>query len=288
MLYVDIKEMKILIVEDNRINQAVLLGVLSNKGLSADVAGNGIEALSALNGAPDNAPYQLIIMDCQMPKMDGYEATKAIRSGKAKQVHCDVPIIAMTANTMKGDRDKCIAVGMTDYTTKPVDADILHEKIANCVGRDLGKPESNKISQQSVLPTPEKKGCCKSSEGNDIEKNNSLSIDKSIVWDKDGFLKRIRNNEKLAKQLISLFIKDMPALQYELIEAMRSENFDDIVAFAHKMKGSSRNLGGNNLADIAREIEKSARIKNSNEILSLQSDLTNEFEVLIQVLNEFL
>jgi len=286
--YVDSKEMKILIVEDNRINQAVLLGVLSNKGLSADVAGNGIEALSALNSCPDNTPYELIIMDCQMPKMDGYDTTRAIRSGKAKQVHCDVPIIAMTANTMEEDREKCLAAGMNDYTTKPVDADILHEKIAYWLDVDLEKPQSENVNQPSIRSTVGKNDSFKSSEGNNIEKNNSLSLDKSLIWDKDVFFKRIRNNEKLAKQLISLFLNEMPALLDELIEAMIREDFEDIVAFAHKIKGSSRNLGGNNFADIARDIEKSARIKNRNEILSLQNDLTSEFDVLIQALNEFL
>ncbi len=120
---------RILMVEDNQINQVVALGILESIGLTADVAANGIEALEALKMAPDNKPYTLILMDCQMPEMDGYEATRQIRSGKAYARNKDIPIVAMTANAMKGDKEQCLLAGMSDYLSKPIDVLLLEEKL---------------------------------------------------------------------------------------------------------------------------------------------------------------
>ncbi len=127
-------EVRILLVEDNAINQMVALNVLEDMSLNADVAGNGVEAIASLNAAPHTAPYQVILMDCQMPEMDGYEATRQIRLGKAGSVNQDIPIIAMTANAMKGDKEKCLVAGMNDYLTKPIDTDVLAAKLNQWLG----------------------------------------------------------------------------------------------------------------------------------------------------------
>lgn len=120
---------KILLVEDNRINQEVALGLLRKIGHRADVAKNGVHALDLLAKRQLSAPYQLILMDCQMPEMDGYQATIAIRTNDIYQASSKVNIIAMTANTMKGDQEKCLAVGMNDYLAKPINPSLLAEKI---------------------------------------------------------------------------------------------------------------------------------------------------------------
>jgi PAS domain S-box-containing protein len=123
------KHSRLLLVEDNQINQLVALGVLEGMGLTADVAANGYEALDLLNKAPDNKPYTLILMDCQMPEMDGYEATRQIRSGKAGARYQELAIMAMTANAMKGDKEQCLMAGMNDYLSKPIDSELLKEKL---------------------------------------------------------------------------------------------------------------------------------------------------------------
>ncbi|MFC3149410.1 PAS domain S-box protein [Litoribrevibacter euphylliae] len=112
---------RLLLVEDNYINQAVAQGILEGLGLTCDIAGNGIEAIAALHQAPEDAPYTLVFMDCQMPEMDGYQATTEIRNGAAGERFKDISIVAMTANAMKGDREKCLQAGMNDYLSKPVD-----------------------------------------------------------------------------------------------------------------------------------------------------------------------
>jgi len=110
------KKIRILLVEDNRINQKVALTMLRKIGYRADSATNGLEAIDALK----KTNYDLVFMDCQMPELDGYEATRRIRKFKSEATDYTIPIIAMTAHAMKGDRDKCIEAGMDDYLTKPV------------------------------------------------------------------------------------------------------------------------------------------------------------------------
>ncbi len=120
---------RLLLVEDNIINQTVVEGVLSEVGLSVDVVCNGEEALQMLKMALEKDHYSLIIMDCQMPVMDGYVATQLIRQGEAGECYKDIPIIAMTANSMQGDERKCLEAGMSDYLSKPVNAPLFYEKL---------------------------------------------------------------------------------------------------------------------------------------------------------------
>ncbi|MBV1874727.1 MAG: response regulator [Gammaproteobacteria bacterium] len=116
---------RLLLVEDNAINQLVALGILEDFGFSVDVADNGLAAITALQQTDETAPYALILMDCQMPIMDGYKATQNIRNGDAGDHNRDIIIVAMTANVMQGDREKCIDSGMNDYLSKPIDEKLL-------------------------------------------------------------------------------------------------------------------------------------------------------------------
>jgi len=122
---------KILLVEDNHFNQEVVSMLLQEFGLNIDVAENGVDALEAMKSNPGE--YDLILMDCQMPEMDGYEASEKIRGGIAGQDYAEVPIIALTANAMEGDKEKCLAAGMSDYVSKPIDGEVLIQKISQWI-----------------------------------------------------------------------------------------------------------------------------------------------------------
>ena len=121
-----LKQTRILLVEDNKVNQLVAKGLFNKLGLKLEFAFNGIETLEVMKDANKaNHPYTIIFMDCLMPEMDGYEATRQIRNGKAGEAYKQIPIIAMTANAMKGDRERCLEVGMNDYLAKPIKLEIL-------------------------------------------------------------------------------------------------------------------------------------------------------------------
>ena len=107
---------RILLAEDNITNQQVAMGALKRMGLMADVVSSGAEAVKAL----ESLPYDLVLMDCQMPEMDGYEASRLIRNPQSAVINHHIPIIAMTANAMKGDRERCLEAGMNDYVSKPI------------------------------------------------------------------------------------------------------------------------------------------------------------------------
>ena len=120
---------KVLLVEDNRINQQVAMGILKRLGYKSEIAVNGIEALKMLKNVGESSPFEVVLMDCQMPEMDGYQATRAIRSCKDGSINKDIPIIAMTANAMVGDKEACLDAGMDDYLAKPIDYMLLEQKI---------------------------------------------------------------------------------------------------------------------------------------------------------------
>jgi CheY-like chemotaxis protein len=127
---------RLLIAEDNIVNQKVALAILKKLGYQADAVSNGKEALAALR----KHSYDLVLMDCQMPEMDGYEAAALIREPQSGIRNHQIPIIALTAHAMKGDRDKCLAGGMNDYISKPVKITMVAEVLEKWLGRRQGEP----------------------------------------------------------------------------------------------------------------------------------------------------
>ena len=126
--------MRILVAEDNRVNQRVVLAQLAELGHNAVAVGNGFEALAAL----DEIEYDAVLMDCQMPEMDGYEATRQIRRHEKEGRR--TPIIAMTASAMAGDRERCLAAGMDDYISKPIKLHVVAAVLERWLGRVAEEP----------------------------------------------------------------------------------------------------------------------------------------------------
>ncbi|MGH1372672.1 MAG: response regulator [Cellvibrionaceae bacterium] len=275
------KSVRILLVEDNHINQAVALGVLEDFGLISDVAGNGIEALIAIKDAADMAPYHLVLMDCQMPDMDGYEATRQLREGVAGERAIEMPIIAMTANAMKGDREKCIDAGMSDYLTKPIDNDELEAMLIKWLPSELQRP-TEEIEASSVEAETVDNFAASDKQPKDG------AFDDSELWDKAGAMKRVRGKEERLIYLVELFVKDMPGRVETLQSALTGGDLNIVVEQAHAIKGISANLGALKLTDIAGELEQMGRSSDASASGVLSDSLQLHFSDVFRVLEHYL
>lgn len=262
------KSVHVLLVEDNVINQEVALGMLKGLGYVVDVASNGEIAINMLEQVEADSPYDVVLMDCQMPVMDGYAASKKIRSGTTKIPNPSLPIIAMTANAMKGDREKCVAAGMDDYISKPVVAENLKAMLVKWVGiegrvHDVAPVE---IHEEVVESSP-----------SEVDPGKQ-------VWDRKGFMERIGNSEQLASRLIEVFRETMPNELMDLEEEIMSGNTDAAGRIAHKIKGSSGSLGAMLLSNTAQEIEMAGRENDSLKQKELLEDLKSNYEDFVAVI----
>jgi CheY-like chemotaxis protein/HPt (histidine-containing phosphotransfer) domain-containing protein len=259
------KNINILLVEDSRINQAVMMGILSSWGMSADIANNGQEAIDILTKQKDLF-YQIVLMDCQMPIMDGYEASQAIRSGQIQTLPHDIPIIAMTGNAMEGDKEKCLAAGMNDYLSKPVDATMLLEKIQHW----LNIANTNSITETNV------------------DQAASVVLTESDTWQYNQLLVRMRNNQAMIKKLIELFIEDNGQVKAQLKHAIEKNNLAEVKSIAHKIKGSARNLSFINLGDTLNAIELSAKEQKVDNLSEHYRQFIREYDNLMPLLTKYI
>jgi len=296
---------RVLIVEDNRVNQAVLLGILANLHAETDVAVNGIDALDKLNQSSHDLPFQLVIMDCQMPEMDGYETTKEIRRGSAGDRYSTIPIIALTANAMRGDRERCLEAGMNDYIAKPVDAEVVNGTLLKWLNIHTSKkdPSDLEINLNSKLEEVSNRV-----NSGDIKRNENLkqyeqptqsdnptrepaaqngeSYTRSAVWDKQNFLQRIQSNQQLAQKLIDLYLEDTPQLLNSLSQSIRNNDFIQTKAHAHKLKGASNNIGAQRIAGLSVKIELLAENQDKQSIEAHIVQTREQFELFNQTVHE--
>ncbi len=214
---------KILIAEDNPVNQLVAVKILEKLGYKADVAVNGAEAIEFLS----KIAYDIVFMDCQMPVMDGYDASRAIRSGKGNVLNSKVTIIAMTANALKGDKEKCIESGMDDYISKPVTPGMLSEMVEKWVSAVSEKEEIR------IEP---------------------LLCDSTFRQDKleDDF----GDDIETIKELISLFIATAEKNLRELSIAVHEGVTAKIKILSHTLKGSALNIGADDFANACGRLEQ--------------------------------
>ncbi len=252
---------RILLVEDNRVNQMVASGLLQNLGLSADIANNGQEALEMLEKSAEDQPYSLILMDCQMPVLDGYAATGKIRSGEAGERYHSIPIIAMTANAMEGDRDQCLLSGMSDYLSKPIDSERLYNMLCKWIAVE-GDPDSTDISSEPVQ-------------------------EQHADWDKQAALKRFKGKAKRILPLIELFLEDMPQRLEELKQAIAAQKQDEARIAAHTIKGVAANLSGLSLQKLAAEMEADARQADWSALEQKLPELAQRYQQLAEKLTRY-
>ncbi|HEX3532412.1 MAG TPA: ATP-binding protein [Thermoanaerobaculia bacterium] len=220
---------RILIAEDNPVNQLVVLEQLKSLGFEATAVSNGIEALAAL----EETDYDLVLMDCQMPEMDGYEATRRMREKSGDR--WQVPVIALTAHAMRGDREKCLAAGMNDYIAKPFRVETLSQVLV----RWLPAEDAAAAPDAAALPAG---GARRAVSREILESLRSLG--------------RAAGRDVL-RELVETF-RSQPYLA-ALRELLASRDRQSLERRAHSLKGSSGALGALRLAELCGELERSAR-----------------------------
>ncbi len=218
-------EGKVLLTEDNLVNQEVALAMLQSLGLRVEVANNGMEALKCL----DQQTFDLVLMDCHMPIMDGFEATQKIREREMANSSSKLPIIALTANAVVGDRENCIARGMDDYLSKPFTLEQLYKLLVEWL------PKHNPLNEPPRITAP------------------TLDIDKKVIAQlrhlKPGLLARV----------IDLYLEGSPNLLKEMEASLLQKDAISLYKIAHSLKNSSANLGIGALTNLFRELETAGR-----------------------------
>jgi two-component system, sensor histidine kinase and response regulator len=244
----------ILLAEDNRVNQTVAMRMLKKLGHSVVLANNGKEALSLL--AVES--FDLVLMDLQMPEMDGLSATKCIRTQEqASGVH--LPIIAMTAHAMKGDRERCLAAGMDEYVSKPVQVQELRDAISVALG----------TRRQSVSNRPEQ-----------FEARFVRPPDPGL-WNPSATLEKLGGDETLLHEVVDIFLMETPRKIAALRLAIQQNNADSVQNTAHSLKGELGYLGLSKISQMARELEEAGRKNDLQSAVNIFRSLEPELASLL-------
>ena len=241
------KTMKILLAEDNTVNRKVALLQLGKLGYKADAVANGAEAVEAAR----RIRYDIILMDCHMPEMDGFEATRQLRSDPAT---AQIRIVAMTANAMKGDREKCIDAGMDDYMTKPVNLELLKTVLNN--------------TNTSVDPEP-KPDSPKRLNADTLNQLRELSIPGEL---------------DALQECVDIFLQTAPENLNDLRTRSAAGELPLVARSAHSLKGSSGNVGGDRLSDLCLQLERAALESDQATVEGLLDQIDREYSELTKLL----
>jgi two-component system sensor histidine kinase/response regulator len=247
---VELPPLKILLAEDSLVNQKLAIGLLEKRGHTVVVANHGREALAAL----ETDQFDLILMDVQMPEMDGYDATAAIRADEEKTGQ-RVPIIAMTARAMKGDRERCLEVGMDDYVSKPVRARQLDETMAAVLGTRLGEKSKEECSPTTHGP---------------------------VNWEEA--MRSVDGDRELLADVVDAYLTESPLLLQNIREAVEAAVAEQVERAAHTLKGPSRSLGGSRVFQCCWQLEQMGREGDLTKAQDVLATLENELERLLKAL----
>ncbi len=265
------RALKLLLVEDNPINQEVARECLRSMGHAVDVAGDGYAALRRLG----IAEYDLVLMDCQMPGLDGYETARRIRDENTPVRNHHTPIVAITANALVGDREKCLAAGMNDYITKPFRAATLQETIQRWAAPEPGGgavPSCDTAIRASAEATP---------------KTLTEASPAPRPFDAEALIDRVMGNEAHAKRVLTLFLDETPRQITALASAIDGCDIESTRLYAHAIKGAAATIGGVNLQVLAARLENAARQDDLNEARQSFPELKEGFGLLRREIQTF-
>ena len=279
---------RILVADDHRVNQQLAVLMLERLGYRADVVANGSEAIEAMS----RVPYSLILMDCQMPEMDGFQATGEIRRCEAsplkpevsddmRTIHHRIPIIAMTANAMRGDRDVCLEAGMDDYLAKPIKPDQLEVMLTKW----LPKVKSDELD---IRPEAQDERQVTSNERGNISEEMHMvpndvlpaPIDETVLdeWKSMG-------GQEFISRMVGQFISDATACVTALEYAIQQNDLSQIQEIAHGLKGICRNMGAEPLGSICLVLEQQKGDQAHDKLSNTLRDLQSEFQRVCDTLH---
>ncbi|MDG6098404.1 response regulator [Alteromonas sp. ZYF713] len=256
-----------LVVDDNEINTQVARFILEPHNVKVSVVDNGQKAIQHL--ASSETTYDVILMDCNMPVMNGYDATRAIRGGSAGEYYKTIPIIAMTANAMKGENEKCIDAGMNDYITKPVEPSLLIRKVSQLV-------TTSKVTSDNKVPVNVDKPTAK-------EPLSPLTI-----WKKEEALVRLGGREPLLAQLLVLFVKGAEQKFETIRHALEQEDREKLRFAAHALKGNAGDVGAEALHTVLTELEHKALDAPFDSLTKLADSAQALLSRTLQEFNDYL
>ena len=280
----------VLLVEDNPVNRQVAQRLLSLIGLSFVIAENGKEALEKL----DQHAFDAVLLDCQMHVMDGYTATRIRRQKEKGETQGSsllrrVPIIAMTANAMAGDREKCLAAGMDDYMSKPLNRALLEQTLRRWLAegsRTLAAhthPTSGSTIAKPTVVIPPPPAPPKPARSETPQPNTRPALDRGVIAD----LVDIMGDEFTA--LVQVYLEDTPKSLAALEQAAHRRDVSGLIAPSHSLKSTSANLGALTLSDLAKRMEYAARSGSlDGEPIALVIDLQREYQRVSAELNNLL
>ncbi|MCG8632848.1 MAG: response regulator [Desulfobacterales bacterium] len=248
---------RILVVEDMETNLITAKALINKQGYNTDEARNGALAVEKVK----TDQYDLILMDCQMPVMDGYEATRQIRAHETEQGLEKTPIIAMTGNAFEKDREKCFRAGMDDFIPKPVEPDILNRKLHNHLSR-----EGNNRICGAIEP--------------EVSIDPVRSRELPPVFDREKCNERFGNDDELIQVVLDSFMQETPDLINNLTTAVRDQDADNIRSCAHALKGSAANVNAEQLKETAFSLEKMAdqgNLESAGQMLATIENQLNAF-----------
>lgn len=246
--------LNILVVDDNSINCEVVRLMLCNMGLDVTLAAHGKQAMDILQQQAVQDQFQLIIMDCMMPVMDGYQATAAIRQGAAGDSYRHIPILALTANALRGDKEKCLAAGMSGYLSKPVTQHSLAKAIAEVLGLEQADAVFSENTDVGKLI-------------NQAEPQKSIA-DSSLYWDRMAFLKSLGQLVAMEKSLVSTFAQSLLQVKIDFNQALVEQNINSLASISHSLKGSSAQMCCFVLAESAKKINQFAKDRDVTKIVA--------------------
>ncbi|OQX26009.1 MAG: hypothetical protein BWK80_12715 [Desulfobacteraceae bacterium IS3] len=252
------RNIRILLVEDNVMNQKLGQSILKKLGFHADIAGNGKEAVEIL----EQRSYDLILMDSQMPEMDGIEATEIIRDKNSRVIRHDVPIIALTANAMTGDRERYIAAGMDDYVSKPIQTG----ELLTVMVRQL----KLKLPENNIHKTCEPE--------NKIISAPPPQVFPDEIFDRNDLSERMGGDKLLCEDMLLLFLQVIPGRMEKMKAATEEKDAKKIRDEAHSIKGMAANMSAFRIRKIASEMEDAGEKGDTERARLLIAELENEVE----------